>query len=463
MLRFYSTMSRRKEDFIPLEFPKVGMYTCGPTVYNFAHIGNFRAYVFEDILRRWLKHRGYQVTQVMNITDVEDKIIRDSTVQGVDIYTFTAKYTEAFFEDLDALRIERAEFYPKATDHIPEMIAIIKTLIEKGHTYERDGSLYFRLSTFSQYGKLSGVRPDEVLSGARVDADEYEKDDARDFVLWKANKGESAWWDTELGRGRPGWHIECSAMSMKYLGESFDIHTGGEDNVFPHHENEIAQSEAATGRPFAKYWMHCRYLLVDGEKMSKSKGNFFTLRDLLAKGHDPAAIRYLLASGHYRSPLNFTFDGLRAAESSVHRLKDCVLRLTEVASNAAGTGHVFPMAQEAEKRFSDAMDDDLDMPNALAAVFDFVRAVNQAIDDRSLTPQDATASLEFLKTADSIMNVMDIGNDEILDQDIQRLIDERQAARKRRDFAGADAIRDQLAAMGIVLEDTPQGVRWKRR
>lgn len=456
-------MSRQKEDFEPLQYPKVGMYTCGPTVYNYAHIGNFRAYVFEDILRRWLKYRGYQVVQVMNITDVEDKIIRDSTAQGVDIYTFTEQYTKAFFEDLDSLRIERAEHYPKATDHIPEMIEIIKNLIAKGHTYERDGSLYFRLSTFPQYGKLSGIRPDEVMSGARVDADEYEKDDARDFVLWKANKGESACWDTELGRGRPGWHIECSAMSMKFLGESFDIHTGGEDNVFPHHENEIAQSEAATGEPFAKYWMHCRYLLVDGEKMSKSKGNFFTLRDLLEKGHNPAAIRYLLASGHYRSPLNFTFDGLKGSDAAVQRLKDCVLRLSEVATDGSAADDSFAPLQSAQERFETAMDDDLDVPNALAAVFDFVRYANQAIDDRSLTPAEATASLDFMKAVDSIFNVMDMGKQETLDEDIQRLIEERQAARKSRDFAKADAIRDQLAEMGIVLEDTPQGIRWKRR
>ena len=390
MIRFYNTMTRRKEDFLPADAPKVGMYTCGPTVYNYAHIGNFRAYVFEDILRRWLLFRGYEVQQVMNITDVEDKIIRDSSAQGIDIYSFTEQYTRAFFEDLDTLRIQRAEQYPKATDHIQEMVSIISTQVEKGHTYEKDGSIYFRLSSFPEYGKLSGIRQDEVKVGARVDADEYEKEDARDFVLWKANKGESAYWDTQFGRGRPGWHIECSAMSTKYLGDSFDIHTGGEDNIFPHHENEIAQSEAATGKQFVKYWMHCRYLLVDGEKMSKSKGNFFTLRDLVDKGENPVAIRYLLASGHYRSPLNFTFDGLKASNSAVQRLKDCFLRLSERAGETQPDGPPPEVVTNADGQFCSAMDDDLDVPNALAAVFEMVRQVNQMITSNNFSSSSVT-------------------------------------------------------------------------
>ncbi len=310
MLRFYNTLSNRKEPFVPLYPGKVLIYTCGPTVYDYAHIGNFRSYIFEDLLRRYLKFKGYQVTQVMNITDVDDKIIRASKAAGQDIGEFTKKYISAFFEDLDALGIERAEFYPRATEHIPEMVELIKKLQQKGFTYTTDGSIYFKLSSFPSYGKLSKIDLQGIKPGARMDLDEYEKEDVRDFVLWKGKKEGEPYWKTELGPGRPGWHIECSAMSMHYLGESFDIHAGGVDLIFPHHENEIAQSEAATSRQFVRYWLHCRHLIVEGEKMSKSKGNYYTLRDLLGKGYQPLAVRYLLLSAHYRRQLNFTKEGL---------------------------------------------------------------------------------------------------------------------------------------------------------
>ena len=459
-IHFFNTMSGEKEEFVPLVENQVGMYTCGPTVYNYAHIGNFRTYIFEDLLRRYLKFRGFKVTQVMNLTDVEDKIIRDSTAAGVDIYTFTKPYIEAFFEDLDTLGIERAEHYPKATDHVPEMVAIVEKLQEKSVTYESDGSIYFRISQFPGYGKLSGIKLDNVRVCARIDSDEYEKEDARDFVLWKSNKGESAYWETSLGKGRPGWHIECSAMSMKYLGETFDIHTGGEDNIFPHHENEIAQSECATGKPFAKYWLHSRHLMVGGEKMAKSKGNFYTLRDLLDKGFDPMAIRYVLIKGHYRSPLNFTFDEIQGAASAIQRLKDFQIRLEEV-NNTESSGKGKDLLSETEKKFIERMDDDLDIPQALASIFDLVRGGNQLIEKNDLSKPEADAILGFMKKFNDVVGILKVG-DRILDEEIENLIAERQECRKNRDFARSDQIRDQLAEQGIILEDTAQGVRWKR-
>ena len=335
MIRFHNTLSRCKEEFRPLVDGEVRLYTCGPTVYDYAHIGNFRAYVWEDLLRRYLKASGYRVTQVMNITDVDDKTIRGAREAGASLEEFTARYIEAFFEDLDALGIERAEHYPRATRHIPEMIALIERLHETGHAYESKGSHYFRLDSFPTYGRLARLDREGMIENFRVDSDEYEKSDVRDFVLWKARKEGEPCWETPLGPGRPGWHVECSAMSMKYLGESFDIHTGGADNVFPHHENEIAQSEAATGKRFVRTWMHCAHLVVNGEKMSKSKGNFYTLRDLQRQGHDPQAIRYLLVSQHYRKPLNFTLDGIAWAAANLNRLGDCRRRLREPAPPGA--------------------------------------------------------------------------------------------------------------------------------
>ncbi|HOE13003.1 MAG TPA: cysteine--tRNA ligase [bacterium] len=463
-LQFTNTMGGKKEEFHPLNPPNVGMYTCGPTVYDFAHIGNFRTYIFEDILRRYLIYRGYRVFQVMNLTDVEDKIIRAAQSKGISIFEHTRPYIEAFFEDLDTLRIQRAEVYPKATDHIPEMLEIIRILREKGHTYESEGSIYYRISTFPRYGALSGITPDSVKVGARVDQDEYEKEDARDFVLWKARKEGEHFWQTEYGEGRPGWHIECSAMSRKYLGDTFDIHCGGEDNIFPHHENEIAQSEAATGKPFVKYWLHSRHLMVEGEKMSKSKGNFYTLRDLLQKGHSALAIRYFLLSGYYRVQLNLTEDGLHAAHQAWRRLLDFRRRLVETQDKAPEG----PLSEEARaiaekglRGFEEHMDDDLNTPQALAEVFDFVRDANRFLDRDAATKADARHFLAILMRTDTVLAVLE-EEQKSLDAEIESLIAERQEARKNRNWARADAIRDQLAAQGIVLEDTKDGVRWKR-
>lgn len=462
MLQFYNTLTRQKEDFKPLEPGKVSMYTCGPTVYNYAHIGNFRAYMFEDLLRRYLKYRDYDVTQIMNLTDVEDKLIRDSRQAGTSLDDFTAVYKKAFFEDLHTLNIEPAEEYPAATDHIPEMVALIQQLLERGFAYEVDGSIYYRIDRFPNYGKLSHLDAKDLQIGAsgRVDSDEYAKDDVRDFALWKAwtpDDGE-VYWDTALGRGRPGWHIECSAMSMKYLGEHFDIHTGGEDNIFPHHDNEIAQSEGATGTTFVDYWLHCRHLLVDNQKMSKSLGNFYTLRDLLDKGFKPRGIRYALLATHYRQPMNFSLEGLRAAENAVQRLQDFMHNL----SMATGSGFdIQPVLQRTQQRFTDALDDDLNISGALGAVFEMVRDINRAISEHQLSASDAEQVSSVMQRFDTVLGLLE--TDEALDdQQLEALLHERQEARQQRDFARADALRDQIREHGYTIEDTPQGPRLKR-
>lgn len=462
MLRFYNTMSRQKEDFHPLRAGKVSMYTCGPTVYNYPHIGNYRAYIFEDLLRRYLKYRGYEVTQVMNLTDVEDKIIRDSQQAGKALHDFTAVYKQAFFDDLRTLNVEPAEVYPAATDHIPEMVAMIKQLLDKGYAYETAGSIYYRIGRFPGYGKLAHFDPQELQGGAsgRVDSDEYAKDDVRDFALWKAWSPEdgAVFWDTELGRGRPGWHIECSAMSMKYLGTHFDIHTGGEDNIFPHHENEIAQSEAATGTTFVNYWLHCRFLLVDQQKMSKSLGNFYTLRDILEKGFKPKGIRYALLATHYRQPMNFTMESLQAAENAVQRLLDFVYSL----DTAQGSGmDVQPLLQRTQQTFEAALDDDLNIAEALGAVFELVREVNRAMANGQLSATNAQQVKAWMQRCDTVLGLLAVDN-ETPDSAVEALLHERQEARKRRDFARADAIREQLRERGYVIEDTPQGPRLKR-
>jgi cysteinyl-tRNA synthetase len=464
-LHFLNTETRKKDKFESMEAGHVRMYTCGPTVYDYAHIGNYRAYLFEDLLRRYLKYCGYKVTQVMNITDVEDKIIRKSVEQECSIFEVTEPFIAAFFEDLDILNIERAEHYPKATDHVEDMLRIIDTLKEKGYTYEKEGSVYFRISQFESYGKLSGICVDEVKVGARIDSDEYEKDDARDFVLWKAYKEGEHYWDAPYGKGRPGWHIECSAMSSKYLGHHFDIHTGGEDNIFPHHENEIAQSEAASGETFVNYWMHCRHLLVEGEKMSKSKGNFFTLRDLIEQGHHPMAIRYFIISNHYRSPVNLTQDGLKAAHAAWTRIMDFRTRLMEhIEKNQDGI-RIAALDEDlvfCQKKFNEHMDDDLDTPRALAALFDFIRDANKMMDEEDIPSIQAQDVLDMLERVDTVIGVID-REEEMLDGEIDKLIQERQEARKAKHFARADEIRDVLADQGIILEDTRDGVRWKRR
>ncbi len=441
------------------------MYTCGPTVYDYAHIGNFRAFLFEDLLKRWLKYRGFKVTHVMNLTDVDDKTIKGSQAKGVPLRQYTDFFAKAFFEDIGKLGIEPADVYPRATDHVPEMVTIIKTLLAKGVAYRgEDGSIYYAVSKFPEYGKLSHLKVGELKAGARVSQDEYAKEEAQDFALWKAYTPEDgdAVWETELGKGRPGWHIECSAMSMKYLGETFDIHCGGIDNMFPHHENEIAQSEAATGKVFVNYWMHNEHLQVEGKKMSKRLGNFYTLRDLLAKGYDPIVIRYLLISTHYRQQFNFTFEGLEAAKGGIERLKNLARRLHDQEGKPS-EGKVQMQITRVKKCFGDAMDDDLNISIALAALFDFVREINNLLDSGLVSKNEAAEVGGLLMQFDSVIGVIGkVEVEEALPNDIDALVQKREAARKAKNWKEADQIRDQLKALGIVVEDTAQGVRWHK-
>jgi len=464
-IRFHNTLTRQTEVFRPIEEGHVRMYTCGPTVYNFVHIGNLRTFLFEDVLRRTLAAFGYRVTQVMNLTDIDDKTIRGAAAEGVSLREFTDRYTHAFFTDIDSLRIQHAEHYPRATDYIAQQVNLVKRLTERGHTYLLDGSTYFRIASFPGYGKLSGIRPDDVLVGARVDADEYEKEDARDFVLWKASKEGEPAWQTELGNGRPGWHLECSAMGMALLGDSFDIHTGAVDNVFPHHENEIAQSEGATGIQFVHTWLHAEHLIVEGQKMSKSLGNFFTLRDLLDRGHDPVAIRYLLLSVPYRQKLNFTFDGLRGAETVLARIANTLRRLATTPP-ASDEGSLAPVEIETfETELLSGLADDLNTARALAAFHGLLTRINQALDGGGIglkASQRLDDALDLVgRTLDILPAVSPTGG--VADVEIDALVAERTAARLNRDFVRGDAIRQELARRGIVLEDTPHGTVWHRQ
>ncbi len=462
---FFNTLTRKKEAFIPLVPGKVKIYTCGPTVYDYAHIGNFRAFLFEDLLKRWLVYQGFKVTHVMNLTDIDDKTIKGSQKQGIPLRQFTDFYIKAFFEDIKALNIQPADVYPKATDHIPEMVQLIKNLIAKGTAYKgEDGSIYFSVCKFSDYGKLSHIKVSELKAGARVCQDEYCKEEAQDFALWKAWTPEDGdvFWETELGKGRPGWHIECSAMSTKYLGETFDIHCGGIDNMFPHHENEIAQSEGATGKKFVNYWMHNEHLQVEGKKMSKRFGNFYTLRDLLAKGYDPIAIRYLLMSTHYRQQFNFTFEGLEAAKAAIERLRNFVRRLHEVEGTTS-TGKVATLMAKLEACFGGSMDDDLNIGIALSSLFDFVREINSMLDANIVSKDEAAEVGGLMMRLDEVLGVIGkVEGKEALPSDIDALVQKREEARKAKNWKEADTIRAQLKAMGIVLEDTAQGVRWHK-
>src|SRR5271170_7744782 len=405
-LRFYNTLTQQVEPFQPLEGNTVRMYTCGPTVYNYAHIGNLRTFTFEDILRRWLLYRGYKMDHVMNITDVDDKIIRNAAAEGKTLAEYTAKYTEAFLEDCAALRLQRPERMVKATDHIPEMVGAIETLAERGFTYESDGSIYYRISKFPEYGKLSHNDFTGIRAGARVDVDEYDKANARDFVLWKAPKDGEVFWESEIGPGRPGWHIECSAMAMKYLGETLDIHAGGVDLIFPHHENEIAQSEAITSKPFARFWLHSEFLNVESQKMAKSAGNFYTLRDLQSEGYQPEAVRYLLASVPYRKKLNFTFDGLKAAATAIERLRNFKLRLDTEKFQDGVNQALLDRTEAAAERFGESLDDDLNTAEALAALFEFVRDTNTAMDAGEFPAGNLPRASELLNQFDSIFDVL---------------------------------------------------------
>ena len=463
MLRLRNTLSRTLEEFKPLEGNTVRMYACGPTVYDYGHIGNFRTFVSVDVLRRYLKYLGYQVRHIMNITDVEDKIIRGMLASGKSLEEFTEFYTQEFLRDCDALNIERSEVMPFATKHLPQMIEIMKRLAERGHTYESDGSLYYSISSFPTYGKLSGLKLEGNLAGARVDVDEYEKADARDFVLWKAAKEEGEpRWPSPFGEGRPGWHLECSAMSMEYLGESFDIHCGGVDLIFPHHENEIAQSEGATGKPFVRFWVHTEFLLVEGEKMSKSKGNYYTVRQLIEQGHPPMAIRYLLLSVPYSTQLNFMMDGLRGAETALEGLRNFRRRVAHFEGAAGSHPRILESVTRAQEAFEAGMNDDLNTSKALAAVFEFRRDVNTAIDAGEFGLEDRSAALELLARIDSVLGVLGEEQKQMLDPEIESKIEERNGARRSRNFDRADQIREELAARGIVLEDTPLGTKWKR-
>jgi len=505
-LRLYNTLAGRLEEFQPLEGNRVRIYTCGPTVYDYAHIGNYRTFVFQDLLRRYLKYRGYEVLQVMNLTDVDDNTIRNARAAGLSLRDFTEKFIKAFEVDRQFLNLENPEIVVRATDCVDDMLKLIQTLIEKGCAYTSEGSVYFRVAAFPDYGKLTNIDLAGIRPGARVDADKYDKTDARDFALWKAAKPGEPFWETPLGPGRPGWHLECSVMSMKYLGETFDIHSGGIDLIFPHHENEIAQSEAATGKPFVRYWLHAEHLIVNGKKMSKSLGNFFTLRDLLAKGCRPTAIRYLLASVPYRMPLNFTFDGLHQAQQSIDRLRNFRYRLTMEKFPGGENAELQARARAALGAFEAALDDNLNTAQALAAIFDLVRDGNTAMDRREFREGDRPAFLDALERWDRIFAVLEdtdhaklrqfsfIKTQEVTaagfapsppevatvsaspngytsplliemlpDEEIESQVAERNAARRKGDFSRADQIRQNLVKAGVILEDTKAGTRWKRR
>jgi cysteinyl-tRNA synthetase len=462
--RFFNSFTREKEKFVPIEKGKVKMYTCGLTVYDFGHIGNYRAFIFEDLLRRWLEYRGFKVTQVMNLTDVDDKAIKASIKNKVPLKEYTERYTRAFFEDVATLNIEKAEHYPKATEHIPEMVALITKLIEKGYAYKgEDGSIYYEVSKFKDYGKLANIKVENLKLGSRVKVDEYAKEEAQDFALWKAWNEEDgdAFWEAPFGKGRPGWHIECSAMSMKYLGETLDIHCGGVDNLFPHHENEIAQSEAATGKKFVNYWLHNEHLLIDGRRMAKSLGNYYTVRDLVTKGYDPKSIRYLLLATHYRQQVNFTFEGLEAAKNTLDRLTNFVHRLLD--SDGKGSGEQLKLLiGQVQNGFENAMDDDLNISVALAALFDFIRDINNLIDGNMLSKEEAHEVHSLMLRFDRVLGVIgEIKKEEKLPKEAEELIRRREEARKAKDWKTADDIRQQLKAMGILIEDTSQGVKWR--
>jgi cysteinyl-tRNA synthetase len=476
-IQLHNTLSGKTEHFFPQKPGEVRMYTCGPTVYDYAHIGNYRTFVFQDILRRFLKLRGYKLNHVMNLTDVDDRIIANAAAAGKNIREYTEKFVQAFFDDCKTLSIEAPEHWIRATDHIPDMVQLVQRLQEKTFTYPSEGSIYYRITKFPSYGKLSKIDLTGIQVGARVDNDRYEKESARDFALWKAPKPGEHFWETPIGPGRPGWHIECSAMAMKYLGETLDIHTGGIDLAFPHHENEIAQSEAATGKPFARYWLHAEHLLVEGEKMSKSLGNFFTLRDLFAKGYKPSTLRLCLASVPYRRQQNFTFNGLDQATSAIERLRNFADRLKQGKFPAGLQEGMAARIAKAAEEFDAGLSDDLNNARALAAVFDLVRDANIAMDKGEFCQGDVAATEQFLATFDKVFAVLEdndaaklqdlgFGSAEagLSDTDIEKLVAERNSAKKNRDFATADRIRKELADRGIILEDAKDGsVRWKRK
>ncbi len=466
MLKFHNTLTNQLEEFQPLNGNDVKMYICGPTVWNFAHIGNFRTFTFGDILARYLRFKGYNLTHVMNLTDVDDRIINESAKKNISIDEMTAPFIAAFWEDMDSIGNKRPDIAPRATEHIAEMIEIIQTLLDNDHAYESEGSIYYRITAFPDYGKLSKIKFEgNIIGGSeRIDTDKYEKEDARDFALWKlVDKSEPTGWDAPFGYGRPGWHIECSAMSMKYLGETFDIHAGGIDLQFPHHENEIAQSEGATGKLFSKYWLHGEFLKIDGEKMAKSLGNEFTLRDIVKRGFNPTAIRYLLISVPYGKQLNFTFEGLQGAVTTVERLKQFRRLVSEAKTENGSNLDVKSLIEKSLADFEAGMDDDLNTSVALAAIHNLVREINTILPTDELLEDDKNAVLEAIEKFDSVLGIFGKEETEIIDEEIEKLIAERQEARRSRNFARSDEIRNLLTEKGIILEDTKDGVRWKRK
>lgn len=475
-IMFQNSLTRNKEVFKPINDKKIGMYSCGPTVYNYAHIGNFRAYIFSDLVRRVLEDFGYEVKLIMNLTDVDDKTIKNSKENGISLSEYTKKYKDAFFEDIKTLKIKPADFYPSATEHIKEMIDIIELLKNNGHTYEAEGSTYFKISSFKEYGELANLDKQELLEGAsgRVSSDEYDKENASDFVLWKAYTEEdgAVYWDSPFGKGRPGWHIECSAMSSKYLGKHFDIHTGGIDNKFPHHENEIAQNEAAFKEKFVNYWLHCEHLIVDGEKMSKSKGNFYTLRDLLDKGLSPEAIRYSLLNSHYRKKLNFTIEGINQSQNAIDRVNDLIFRLKDIDNSRdeeinksleKRNKNLIKEIEEANEKFSEAVYNDLNIAEALGIFFTLIKNINTSFNSINIETRDR--AIKFIERVNNIIDCFNInGENEVEDlENINKLIEERTAAKKEKNYSKADEIRNRLLSMGIEIMDTPQGVKWKRK
>jgi len=464
-MKLYNTLTREVEEFHPIDGNKVRIYSCGPTVYDFAHIGNFRTYIANDLLRRTLKFFGYNVVHVMNITDVDDKTIKRSNEEGISLKEYTLKYEEEFFKDIESLHIEKPEYTPRATEHIDDMIEMIEILLRKGIAYRREDGIYFSISKFPEYGKLSQLDKREIKSGARVSADEYDKADVRDFALWKMRREGEPYWDAPFGAGRPGWHIECSAMSHKYLQNPFDIHTGGVDLIFPHHENEIAQTEATYGVKMVMFWFHIEHLVVDGKKMSKSLGNFYTLRDILNKGYEAREIRYLLLSAHYRKKLNFTFQGLEAAQNSLKRIDTFITRLnTETKKDDKIRDIIKQKNHNLLTDFRAALQDDINISLALSKLFTFISDVNNIIDKEGIYKEEADIIIDTLYKLDSVLGIIfweKKAKGKISESEIEKLIRERSIARKNKDYEKADKIRDYLKEYGIILEDTPQGTRWR--
>lgn len=467
-LKVYNTETRQKEIVKPLKDNHIRMYTCGPTVYNYAHIGNFRTYVFEDLLRRTIKFFGMKITQVMNLTDVDDKTIKGAIANNITLDAFTKVYKDAFFEDLKTLNIEPVEHYPAATDYIKEMIIMIEGLLQKGIAYVGgDKSVYFAIAKFPRYGCLSHIHLDELQAGAseRVNSDEYEKDHVADFVLWKSydeTRDGNIFWESPFGKGRPGWHLECSAMAMNILGEQIDIHVGGVDNMFPHHENEIAQSEAYTHKRFSKIWMHSEHLVVDGKKMSKSLGNFFSLRDLLNKGFSGREVRYMLLQAHYKTQLNFTFKGLEAARQTLCRLDDFVQRLNSIQETKSTT-NVEELTHKTRETFSQGLADDLNIAVSLAAIFDLIREVNMLADKNAISSKDAEQVILLLKDFDAVIGIFSFEQkEEAIPSEIQEILEKRISARNNKDFKQSDLFRDQILAAGYIIEDTAAGAKLKK-